>query len=159
MDITAANAKIELTPELSREWLRVLSKHPLEAIEEAFRSWRDRSSFFPAISEIQDLIRVWDASKREEQEAKEHEQERIRTEQARGRGDLIEFADLQDLCRKVAAEVRGPVPQVDRIGKPMESPERPALPELSSERKEDLKRRLDGEIERRKRRGKSNGQH
>ena len=150
MDLTAANAKVELTPELSKEWLRVLSVHPAESIETAFRRWREGSRFFPAISEILELIQDWHRVRREEREEEEHRQEKLRTEQARARGELIEFADIRDLCRKVAARVGGPVPQIEQMAKAMETPKaarsNSPIPELTPERKAELRRQLDEEL-------------
>jgi hypothetical protein len=150
MDLTAANAKVDLPQELSKEWLRVFSVHPAEAIEAAFRKWREMSRFFPAISEMLELIQDWHRVKREEREEAERRHEKLRTEQARARGELIEFADIRDLCRKVAAEVGSQVPGIEQMAKPMETPNavRPhsAIPELTPERKAELRRQLDEEL-------------
>lgn len=83
-----------LSEDLNEEWLRVLSKFPSEAIESAFRAWRDVSPFFPAISEIRELCQGWvriDAEVREEKERKVRQAE---IEQARERGQLIEWPDV-----------------------------------------------------------------
>lgn len=135
LDLTATNAKTALTPELSKEWLRVLSSHPAEAIEAAFRRWREVSPFFPTIAEILGLVGAWHSERREEREAEERKQEKLRTEQARANGELVDVADIQDLWRRVAAKV-GPA------GSPP--------PELTPERKAELRRQLDEELAKRR---------
>jgi hypothetical protein len=155
LDLTATNAKTALTPELNKEWLRVLSSHPAEAIEAAFRKWREVSPFFPTISEVLDLVEAWHCARREDREAREREQERLQTEQARARGELIDFTDIKDLCRKVAAQVQGPVPQFEQMAKPMDRPQVKradlAPPELTPEKKAELRRQLDEELAKRRR--------
>lgn len=112
------------------------------------------SRFFPAISEILELIQSWHRERREEREEAERKQEKLRAEQARERGELIEFADIRDLCRKVAARVGGPVPQVEQMAKPMEAPKvarsNSSIPELTPERKAELRRQLDEELGKRR---------
>lgn len=113
MRLTAANAKIVLHQDLNEEFLRALCKYPSEAVESAFRAWRDVSPFFPAISDIRALCEVWCRRKRETDEAQRRAAERQESNVARERGELVDFADiverLKDVCKmpeRVPAQTR-----------------------------------------------------
>jgi len=135
--ITATNSKSELTDDVNAEWLRVLSKHPAEAIESAFRGWRDVSPFMPAISEILSLIAVWYQA----MEAAERVKERECMAQARARGELIDFADIKDMLRKIA-EKAGPVPSIAEMAKAI-----PEMPAHEFPPKAELERRRNEQLE------------
>jgi hypothetical protein len=154
INLTALNAKVVPEGPLVAEFARVLEKYPPTAIESAFRRWRYSSQYFPTVSEVLDLIQAWQRAEREEREAEERKQEKLRTEQARARGELVDFADVRDLCRKVAAKVQGPVPSVEQMVKPMVGPKAkrssPLPPELTPERKAELRRQLDEELSKRR---------
>lgn len=116
MDLTAANAKVELTPELSGEWLRVLHQFPAEAVEAAFRGWRDVSPFFPAISEIRDLCGLYVRRVREMKEAQQKAEEKQTTEAARDRGELIDFTDIVKKLNETVGKMPEP-PHIKRLRK------------------------------------------
>jgi hypothetical protein len=59
VNLTAINSKFEPEKELGAEFLRVFGDEPTEAIEWAFREWRLKSQFFPAVSDIAGLISRW----------------------------------------------------------------------------------------------------
>ncbi len=152
MHLTALNAKSEQDSELIAEFDRVFSAEPPDAVRWAFRIWRQESPFFPTISDIAALVRSWHKTIQESQENERRLQEKLRTEAARARGELVEFSDLKDLLRKAAAGANRPVPRIDDLAKPMSAagPERSSsTPELSSERRAELRRRLDEELVRR----------
>jgi hypothetical protein len=56
LDLTAANSKCALTEVLTDELFRLYSQRTPEAIEWVFRTHRDRSSFWPSISELNALF-------------------------------------------------------------------------------------------------------
>src|SRR4051812_27527174 len=95
MDLTATNAKVVLEPHLSSEFLRVLSSFPAEAIQAAFRGWRDVSPFFPSISDIRQLASHWVRRQAEIRADQEQAQRRREMEEARERGELVDFADIK----------------------------------------------------------------
>lgn len=61
MYLTAVNAKAELDEHLNREFLREFEGQSPAAIEYAFRTWRNGTSFLPAVHEIRALIESWHA--------------------------------------------------------------------------------------------------
>lgn len=60
--ITRQNACSQPDVWLDEEFLRVFANEPIEAVEFAFRCWRDQSPYFPKISEIRELIANWRAN-------------------------------------------------------------------------------------------------
>ena len=110
LDLTATNAKVALEPRIGKEFLRVLAEFPAEAIEAAFRGWREVSPFFPAISDIRELCVLWARRKAEEREYAEQAQWRQEVKAARERGELIEWPDVlrkfhDIVTREVAAKL------------------------------------------------------
>src|SRR6266704_5927118 len=83
--LTALNAKMTLDEEglLTAEFDRAFSCESPEAIQWAFQAWRDRSPFFPAISEMRALLGDWHRKQREEVEAKAKREERAKLEEMR----------------------------------------------------------------------------
>lgn len=59
MELTRQNSKVEVETGLAAEFYRVFAEEKPEAIQWAFRKWRDQSAFFPAISEIKSLLAEW----------------------------------------------------------------------------------------------------
>jgi len=103
--LTALNSKSESDAGLAQEFLRSFWAEPPEAVEWAFRSWRDASPFFPAISEIRALVDRWHREKREAAEAEKRRAEREAIDQARREGKLVDFADLRkELANTLAAQ-------------------------------------------------------
>jgi hypothetical protein len=110
LDLTAENAKTELSPGLQKEFLRVFSKYPPEAIESAFRGWRDVSPFIPTVSDIRELLAVWKLA----HDACVRAEERRNEVLARARGELIDFADIKEMLVRLS-EKAGPLPKLDEV--------------------------------------------
>lgn len=102
LKLTAMNAKTDLDEQLVREFSRSLLDFDPECIREAFRAWRDESPFFPAVSDIRQLCRVWLRRKAEKELDAAIKQEKAKVEAARVRGDLIDFADIVKKLKDVA---------------------------------------------------------
>jgi hypothetical protein len=134
LDLTAENAKTELSPNLNKEFLRIFSKYPPEAIEFAFREWRDASPFIPSVSDIRDLLVVW----HQKHEAEVRAEQKKTEAQARERGELIDFADIKEMCVKLA-EKAGPLPKIEEMVKPMDEYKLPPKDELIRRRNEQLR--------------------
>lgn len=120
--LTAANAKIVPGAEISEEFLRVLSNFPAEAVEAAFRGWRDVSPFFPAVCDIRELANLWVRRKAEEREYAEQAQRREELEAARERGELIEWPQVLEKFADICARTQGdfkkeipPAPPVETV--------------------------------------------
>lgn len=88
------NAKTELDEFLVAEFSRALLDFPPEAIETAFRNWRDVSPYFPAISNIRELCILWVRHFGEDREMEERAQRQREAEAARERGELLEWSDV-----------------------------------------------------------------
>lgn len=108
LHLTSLNAKTEPEPELVSEFSRVLSEEPHEAIQWAFREWRNRSGFFPALHEIRGLIARWHQDRWLETERLRQTRERRELDKARGRGELIDFADLKQQLAEVVSQKKMP---------------------------------------------------
>lgn len=102
MHLTALNAKSEPEEELVSEFDRALSKEPPAAIEWAFVAWRDRSPFFPAISDIRKLLNEWRRAERERQELESQMEEKFLLEERRRQGQVPNFADVVKQLQAVA---------------------------------------------------------
>jgi hypothetical protein len=112
IDATAQNAKTELNSALSEEWMRKFKKHPPEAIEWAFRAWRDSSPFMPAISDIAELLGTWHQQKREAAEAEQRRQDRKGGEVVTWPQVLERFAEITGKTSEAAfEEVAKPIPR------------------------------------------------
>lgn len=106
--LTALDAKSEPEPALVAEFDDVLSGEPPEAIKWAFRTWRDQSKYFPAISEIRKLIERWHREQRETAEAEKRRAEREAIDRARREGKLIDFVDVVRQMNQVVATAPEP---------------------------------------------------
>ncbi len=100
MLMTAANAKATVDSLLSAEFDRVFSGEAPEAIEWAFRVWRDEAPFFPTILDIRQLLASWHRKQREQADAKTKRQEKAEIEEMRKRGELVDFADIVKQMRE-----------------------------------------------------------
>ncbi len=109
MHLTALNAKSEPETELAQEFTRVFGEEPTEAIEWAFCEWRKYSPFFPAISDIGGLLARWHREQCEEAAYWERIAERKRLEQARERGELIDFAEVRATIAQIATSKALPI--------------------------------------------------
>jgi hypothetical protein len=101
LDLTAANAKTDLTTEQNREWLRLFGREPEEALQWAFRRWRARSRYMPAILDITDSLRDWHRNERWMREERRKSEERKQLEEARARGEIVEFGDVLKQMREI----------------------------------------------------------
>jgi hypothetical protein len=99
------NAKMTLDEEglLMAEFDRVFSRETPESIRWAFQVWRDRSPFFPALSEVRTLIAEWHRSRREAAEAEASRREKVAIEKARKEGKLMEFAEVVKHLQEITA--------------------------------------------------------
>ena len=119
LDATAQNAKTELNSALSEEWKEEFEKHPPEAIEWAFKTWRRGSPFMPAISEIGDLIHTWHRMKRQLEEEEKARQEKLATAAARERGEVVTWPQVLERFAEISGkssqqafeEVAKPIPR------------------------------------------------
>jgi len=114
LDLTATNCKTILEPRLSAEFLRALSEFSAEAVESAFRGWRDVSPYFPAISDIRELCVVWCREKNAQEEAVRRAEEKKAMDEGRACGELIDFADIQRQLARVADGCAIPEPEKRR---------------------------------------------
>jgi len=83
--VTAVNSKTEVDDRLNQEFLREFADTPKEVVEWAFQEHRRNSPFFPAISQIwelvncrQDRLRVEAEQVRRKQQIAEWEAEALR---------------------------------------------------------------------------------
>src|SRR5689334_17679298 len=70
MHLTALNAKSEPEAELVSEFDRIFSRESPDAIQWAFQTWREKSPFFPAVSEMIALVKEFKRGQREQAELK-----------------------------------------------------------------------------------------
>lgn len=94
MDLTAENAKVEVTKSLNIEFLRELANFPEETIRWAFREWRRKSKFWPAVSDIVEIIDFRRRLDRENAEFEKQERERAEIRAARKKGTLLELPEI-----------------------------------------------------------------
>jgi hypothetical protein len=115
--ITRVNAKAEPDEFMDQELVRVLSGQPVEAIEWAFRTWRDGSPFVPAICEINELIQSWHRQKRQLEEEDKARLEKLATSAARERGEVVTWPQVLERF----AEMTGKTSQeaFEETAKPM----------------------------------------
>jgi hypothetical protein len=119
IDATAQNAKTELNSALSEEWMEEFEKHPPEAIEWAFKTWRRGSPFMPAISEIGDLLQSWYRMKRQLEEEEKARLEKQALSDARERGEVVTWPEVLERFAEIAGkssaaaleEVAKPIPK------------------------------------------------
>jgi hypothetical protein len=79
---------------LVAEFSRALCTEEPEAIQWAFRVWRDTSPFLPAISDIRGLVKTFKKGRREQDELRARLKENVSVEEARKMGQLVEFKDI-----------------------------------------------------------------
>jgi|HubBroStandDraft_5_1064220.scaffolds.fasta_scaffold42549_2 hypothetical protein len=93
------------------------SAAPPEAIEWAFRSWRKTSPYMPAICEIHELLLTWHRLKRELNQEEKARLDKAATEDARERGELIDFCDV--VARFAEITARTSEQALEEVAKPM----------------------------------------
>ena len=147
LDLTATNSKTVLEPRLSGEFLRVLSEFPAEAVEAAFRGWRDVSPFFPAVSDIRGLCEAWVRRKRELDEEIAKTAEQIKVEAAREAGELVDFADIKRELLAIAQFPTAPTERQERQKAAIERLRRSDAPPALQLTKEQIEARREQELE------------
>lgn len=108
MHLTALNAKSEPESELVSEFSWQFAGEDPELIQSAFRAHRQESKFFPAISEIAELIAAEKKRRREAADLEAQRLERARTAQARAEGKLIDFASIRKLIADTVKRMPDP---------------------------------------------------
>lgn len=128
MHLSALNSKSEPESELVSEFSRKFSNEPPEAIQAAFRAWRDISPFFPTIADIAELLFTWHRLKAEEYQAQQQAAEKQKITEAREKGELVEFTDiLKQLDKTVGKMPEPPHIQRQRKSRPTTSPTIPSV--------------------------------
>lgn len=153
LDLTATNSKTVLEPRLSAEFVRALSRYPAEAIEAAFRGWRDVSAFFPAISDIRQLCEHWVRRQAEIQADQEKQAQREQVEQARSAGELVDFGEIKQRLAEIAAKAEMPESRLIRFSAAVTTREIPPALPLTKEQIEARRAAEREEIERYKAQG------
>ena len=102
MHLTALNAKIRLDSELVKEFRYVFDSETPDAIRWAWREWRNRSPYFPALAEIRRLHADWHRRQREAAREAEQAAEREQMEEARKSGQLADIAELKVKLAQIA---------------------------------------------------------
>jgi len=110
MNKTAQNAKTEPTPELMAEFDRVFGQEPPEATDWVWPLWRAKSPFWPAICDIHALYADWRRGQREQTELRARQDERAKIEEARKRGELVEFSAIVKGLKKLVKKIPEPEP-------------------------------------------------
>lgn len=103
MHLTTLNSKSEPEPELAAEFGRVFAKESPTALEWSFRVWRDRSPFFPAVSDILALVKEWRRGEQERKELHDKLDQKFLLEEGRRQGQVPELAEVFQNLRAVAA--------------------------------------------------------
>ena len=88
------NAKTEPHPDLVSEFIRKCGGQPEEAIAWAWDRWRELSPHLPAISDIHALLTIWRRNRWEQEEAERRAEDRRQMEEARARGELVDYPEL-----------------------------------------------------------------
>jgi hypothetical protein len=94
LHLTRLNAKAEPDSALDSEFFRAFVGEPPEAVEWAFREWRNISPFWPAISDIRERIVRWKRDRQDEAEAKQRAVDAQESERARREGKLISWEQV-----------------------------------------------------------------
>jgi hypothetical protein len=108
INLTALNAKSDPSPELIAEFDRLFGKESPEALEWAFKAWRDQSPFFPPICEIRKLVREFQHGEREQRQLRAQMDERFLLEEARKRGELLEFGEVVQQLKDFVSKMPEP---------------------------------------------------
>lgn len=138
LELTRQNAKSEAEPSLMTEFYREFAHLPEPAITWLFREHRRRSAFFPTISEIFGLLCEWRIKERMQREQDAVKAEKLKLQEGRQRGEVIDFGSMRELLQKVT-EV-APALTIKQVAKPIpgEPREYPSREELERRRNEQL---------------------
>jgi hypothetical protein len=102
MHLTALNAKSEPEEELVAEFDRRFGKESPEALEWAFVAWRDRSPFFPTVSDIRQLLREYRKAEMERIALEAQLEEKFLLEQRRRQGKVPDFGEVIKQLKAIA---------------------------------------------------------
>jgi hypothetical protein len=105
VNLTSQNTKLEVERELLTELDRVFGAEPPDAIEWAFRTWREESAFFPTVADIRRLVIRFHRLRREHAELLAQQQEREQLEEGRKRGEVVGLGDILPKLREVAEKM------------------------------------------------------
>lgn len=114
LDLTAQNSKSQPESNLVAEFSRKFSKEPTEAIQYAFRAWRDASPYFPAVSDILELLRTWHRMQAEEDRHRQQVEDNKRIADARARGELVDFSEILTKLNEAIGKIPE-APHVQRV--------------------------------------------
>lgn len=98
---------------LESEFMRRFHGEDPDQLRAAFEEHRDRSPFFPAVSEIVEIMRVRKARLRESTEVERRRQEREELQKARADGKLVDFADVRERITEIVKRMPD-TPQLKR---------------------------------------------
>lgn len=127
LDLTAQNAKTELTTEMQAEFFNEFARSSAPALEHAFRTWRRKSPFMPAISDIAELVTEYSRRAQEEALAARSRADKTRDDEARRSGNLLDMGELKEKLAKIAASAGKVMPRIDDMVKPMAKPRQEPL--------------------------------
>lgn len=100
--LTAANAKTQLDPHLSRELLREFAGQSAEALRWAFHEWRSQSPFQPAISDIWALLARYHENRRLEAAEDQRKRDKEEIDRRIAAGDrLVTREELSAMLKAV----------------------------------------------------------
>ena len=103
MHVTRLNAKAEPDELLDSEFMRCFACEDPEAVQWAFSEWREKSPFWPAISDIRHLVGLWHAERRRVREFNRTRDEREDRRKAREAGMSDELkAMISETSARVA---------------------------------------------------------
>ena len=106
LKLTAQNARTPCDQFLAKEFRRRFEQEPAAAIEYAFERHRDRSAFFPAISQIKDGIQEWKADQRRIRE--ELAAKQLRQQKKEHPENFVSYAEILSTVREVVERMETP---------------------------------------------------
>jgi hypothetical protein len=102
LNLTSLNSKTVPEGELVQEFSREFADESPELIQWAFREHRRLSPFFPAISEIDSLIRMRKARLREDAVEERRRAEQAEINRRRAAGELVSVDEVRRILKKAA---------------------------------------------------------
>ena len=108
LDVAAENSKMEPNDTLNQVFIHAFSQQPTAAIEWAFTEHMLSSRFFPAVTEIKELLDHWHAEQHRITEAATQQAEREETERRRESGETFGQAEVIDQFQKLLATKKFP---------------------------------------------------
>ncbi|HLZ49259.1 MAG TPA: hypothetical protein VKP61_00775 [Candidatus Acidoferrum sp.] len=88
------------------EFDRVFSRESPDAIQWAFQMWREKSPFFPALSEMIALVKEFKRGQREQAELKARLDEKFLLEERRRQGQVPDFPEVIKELKVIAERVQ-----------------------------------------------------